>query len=472
MKSGDIMSEKEKNPRRWGILITTLVAGFTVILNNSLLNVALPVFMSIYDISVVQAQWLLTMFVLGMVISMPTAAYLSKKLGSKKIFIFALVFFACAALFGAFAWNYPMIIVARFFQGLAGGFIMPVALILVFSVFDKSERGFAMGIWGISIFSASAIGPTIAGVILNFGSWPILFLLNIPTSIICIFTAMHFLRAKTPETEKSSFDWIGFALISVGLISFIVGIERFSQSASYILPISLLSIGVICVWRFVIHELKIEEPLLNMRIFKNKVYSASLVILSCSTLSIMTILLLIPILFQEVMGESPLLSGLALFPTAVMVGVAMTIGGKILDRKGPLIPMLMGVILISIFAFSLSRTIDILPMWAIFTCLAFYGSGNGFINTPTITTAMNSLQDKNIRAGSSILNLFKQIIKAITVLVLSVFFEFRRGLHISQGYDISPAGMLAIKEAFLLVSCVLIVMIPLIIYISRRYVSN
>lgn len=466
------MSEQEKNKRRWGVLITTLVAGFTVILNNSLLSVALPVFMTIYEISVVQAQWLLTVFGIGMLISMSIAAYMSKKFGSKKVFIISLIFFGCAAIFGALAWNFPMIIVARFFQGLAGGMIMPISLILIFSVFDKSERGFAMGIWGISAMAAPAIGPTIAGIILNYSSWQLLFLINIPTSLICLITALRFLKRKTTETEKNSFDWTGFALITIGLICVLLSMERFSQSPIIIVPVILLIIGVICVWRFVLHELKIEEPLLNVRILMNKVYSSSLAIISCSVLGMFTIILMIPILFQEVMGESPLLTGLALFPNALMIGISMTIGGKILDRKGPLIPFMIGIILISTMAFIMSRTIDIMPLWAIFVLLAVYGAGNGLINTPATTTAMNSLQDKNIRAGASILNMLKQVIKAVAVVFLSVFFEFRRGIYISQDYTISSAGMMAIKEAFLLLSCLLILTIPLIIYISRRYVTN
>src|SRR5690625_1627243 len=154
-------SARSLNFTKWGVLFTTQVATFTVILNNSLLNVAIPYFMPLYELSAVQAQWIITGYALGMLITMTIAAYLGRKLGFKTVYAIGLIIFVSMSVFGAMAWDFPIIILARILQGLGGGLIMPLSIMLIFKYFEKEERGLAMGIWGISSMVAPAIGPTI-----------------------------------------------------------------------------------------------------------------------------------------------------------------------------------------------------------------------------------------------------------------------------------------------------------------------
>lgn len=471
MKLGETMPMKQRlSAAKWGILLLTLVSAFTVILNNSLLNVALPYFMEYYGLSAVKAQWIITVFSLGMLLTMTTTTYVSKKYGYKLVYAFGLSIFLLSSILGALSINFEMIIFARIFQGLGGGLLMPLSMILIFKHFNKRERGFATGIWGISAMVAPAIGPTVGGAILTFSSWQMLFLLNVPMTVLCLFITFYSIRTKAErEKEVERFDWVGFILLSSGLIILLLAIEQLLYPAHKLAPYMLFLLAGLCIWRFIAHSFKRDIPILNVKIFKNRIFSMCLAVIACSTMAMFAVVLIVPLLIQEVMGESPLLAGLIVLPHAIFVGLSMTIGGRLLDKRGPIIPLFTGISLLISVSFILSFTLSNLPLWVFLICLVFFGMGNGLINTPTVTTALNSLKDKNVSEGSSIISSFRQIIKVTSIVVISFIFEFRRGVYMLNSSDQYTSGLLAIKDCFTAVCIVFVLVIPCIMYISKKY---
>ncbi|GAK10069.1 LOW QUALITY PROTEIN: membrane component of multidrug resistance system [Geomicrobium sp. JCM 19038] len=459
------MSDPQKS--KWGVLSATLFAGFTVVLNNSLMNVALPYFMGFYALTAVAGQWIITAFALGMALIMPVSTYLAKRFGSKAIFLTGTIIFLFSSLAGAFSWDFASMIAFRLVQGIGGGLIMPIAMIMIFQKFPKGERGFAMGVWGVAVMIAPTIGPTIGGLLLEFFSWHMLFLMNIPTAFISLLLAIKFLQ-EDAQKERRQFDWLGFLFVTGGILGTLIGIDALQTNAGVYVYLLIFS-GIVLLGLFVVHELRTSEPLLDISILKNTVFSASLLILINSVTAMFSVLLLIPILIQEVYGQSALYAGLLLFPQALAWGSSMTIGGRLLDRKGPYPVIMIGVITITVVTFILAFSINTTSVALLITLLVIHGIANGFINTPVTTAGLNALPAEHVSAGSVFNNVARQMMKVISVVLLSILYESRRNSHLVTTSDELQSGLVAIQEVYIIVAICLAISIPIVFYLRKDW---
>jgi EmrB/QacA subfamily drug resistance transporter len=452
--------------KKWGVLLTTQIGAFTVILNNTLMNVAMPFFMSHFKISAVEAQWVVTIFALGMALTMPLTGFLGNRIGQNKIFIFALLLFLAASLLGAFSGTMAHIILFRFLQGISGGLVLTLSVILIFKHFEKKERGLIMGFWGVSNMIASAIGPTFGGIILSLSEWNVLFLVNVPLGFIALVFALFFLKNKE-KLVKVPFDKWGFILVYISIVTLIYGVEQIHHQAKPYITLLLFVIGGVSLYLFVKHELRTTNPLLNLRIFRNKIYTISLLLVCCSTVSFFSVVILIPLWIQEVMQESPLTTGLVLFSPAIAMGIAMIAGGRVLDRKGPFIVLLSGVLMLIIFTLVLITLIGKVSLLLIALLLFLYGIGTGLLNAPSVTTALNSLRSSNINDGSAVINTCRQFMKLLSVVIISIIFEWRRGVYVTS-MPIDEAGILAVRQSFGVILVILILILPVILYVRKQ----
>ena len=192
------MSKEASTTNKWLVIISVLFGTFTVILNNSMLNPVLPDFMYIFDSDAVGVSWILTIFMLSMGMTMPLTGYLGDRFGKKKVYIAGLLLFMTGSTLGALSQTLSMVIIARAVQGIAGGLMMPNAMALIFQAFPRNERGFAVGVYGISVMIAPAIGPTIGGIIAENFSWYFLFLFNIPFGLLSLTLSSKYLK-PTPS---------------------------------------------------------------------------------------------------------------------------------------------------------------------------------------------------------------------------------------------------------------------------------
>ncbi|SDJ11582.1 MDR family MFS transporter [Natribacillus halophilus] len=456
-----------KKANKWGVLVATLLGGFMVILNNSLMNVALPYFMQLFDITAVEGQWIVTAFALGMAIVMPLTSYLSKRVGRKKIFLLGTLIFFVGSLAGPFSWDFTSMIFFRLLQGFGGGLIMPLTMMLIFKHFPKNERGLALGIWGIAAMVAPTIGPTLGGVLLEFFSWDMLFYINLPTAVVAAGAGLYFLE-KDGEPMMLRFDWIGFLFISFGLVAAMIGIDLLQAYPGELWVYGLIAAGVSALVLFIWQELRSDEPLLNIRILRNTVFSGSLIVICFSVMAMFSVLLLVPILIQDIYGYSPLFAGLLLFPQALSMGIAMTIGGRVLDKKGPYIVIMTGVVTTTLSTFAIGFSIGEVGVVMLTTFLVFQGIGNGMINTPASTAGLNALKEEHVPAGSAFNNVSRQLMKVICIVFISIFFEYRRGTHLSTN-EWAAAGEQAVQESYLLVAVFLLASIPLVYYLRKRW---
>jgi len=456
--------------KKWGIFITTLIASITVIMNNSLQEVAVPLYIEIFQIPTLNAQWIVSLFSLTFLISLTIAPYLAKKFGYRNVFFFGLILLTTGAIIGGFAPAFNVMLLARVFQGAGGGLIMPICLVILREGFGHEQQGFAMGLWSFSGMIAQAFGPTIGGIILENSSWNYLFFANIPVVIFCLIATIVFVKGNIGKIDGAiTFDWIGFILISVGLVSLVFAIEQIQKANNVLIPAALFIVAVICLTTFVFHSLRAKEPIINIRIMKNSLFTASLIITICCAFTMTSLVFIIPLLMQQVLNVGPTLSGLAALPHAVMVGVFGIVGGKLLDRYGaksavyPGLFILLGVSLF--FYFSLNS----IPIWAIIVCIVLIGIGNGMLSTTTVATALSNLKQDQLGEGSSMVNISKHLGKVIIVVVVAFILDSRRTQYLAENYETSAAIVASIQDVYLFLAGFLVLMIPVVWLICKKY---
>ena len=461
---------KSKDLQKWGVLLTTLIASVTVIMNASLQNVAVPQYIETFQITTIKAQWIISLFSLSMLIALTVAPYFAKKYGYRNIFFGGIAFLTAGAFIGGFAPTFEVMLIARTFQGLGGGLITPICLVLLREYFGIEKQGFAMGLWSFSNMLAPAIGPTVGGLILENSSWNYLFFANIPAIIFCIIATIIFLRGSGGKsTEKNVFDWLGFILISVGLITLVLAIEQLQEPTQPYMSYLLFSVAAVCLTWFVFHSLYGKQPLLNVRILKNSLFTSSLIIVICCAFTMTSLTFIVPILMQQVLEVGPTISGMATLPHALMVGIFGIIGGKILDKYGAKSAVYPGLIVLLGVSYFFFFALDVLPIWGIIVCIGLIGVGNGMLSTTTVATALSKVNQTQLREGASMINISKHIGKVIIIVIVAFIVDGRKIHYLAENYGANQAGMAAIQDVYLFLGGFLTLMLPVVWLICKKY---
>lgn len=456
--------------KKWGILLTTLIASVTVIMNATLQNVALPHYIKNFEITTVKAQWVISIFSLCFLITMTVTPYFTKRYGYRKVFLAGLIALTIGSLSGGLASDFQFMLIARVFQGIGGGLITPLCLSLLRENFGIEQQGLAMGLWSFSNMIAPAIGPTIGGLILEYASWNYLFFSNIPAIIICTITIFIFIEGQKEKPKVNpSFDWLGFGLISVGLITLVLAIEQIQEPVTVYSMYVLFAVAAICIGFFVYHSLYGKQPLLNVRIMRNGLFTTSIIIVATCAFTMTSISILVPFLMQQGLSVSPTLSGMATLPHAVMLGIFGIVAGKLLDKYSAGAALIPGVIVLISVATIFYFNLDSLSVMTIIILLGVYGIGNGMLSTTAVATALSSVNEIEAREGASMINIVKQIGKVIIVVVFSLIYDSRKLHYISQDFSESQAGIGAIQDFFICVAVYLVCILPVIWLIAKKH---
>jgi len=271
----------ENNPAApgsfWLPLFTVVLGAFAAILNNSSVNVAIPKLMTIFGVDTDKIQWVVTTYMLTSGVVIPVTGFLGDYLGSKRLYIIALSVFTLGSLLCSLAWSLNIMIIARIIQGIGGGVIMPVSMAIIYKIVPRDKIGTALGVWGIAAMAAPAIGPTLGGYVIDHLSWHFVFSLNIPVGILGILLAVFLLPSEKPHLERK-FDFWGFVLVIGGCFAFLLALSQGHKegwTSQYI--VNLLLGGFFALILFVFVELEQDNPILDIRILKNKIFSLSVV---------------------------------------------------------------------------------------------------------------------------------------------------------------------------------------------------
>lgn len=450
-----------KMDSKWLVVVAVLLGTFTVILNNSMLNPTLPNFMKLFDADAVTVSWLLTIYMVSTGMTMPLTGYLGDRFGKKRIYLLGLFIFMLGSIGGALAPTLEFIIFFRAIQGMAGGLMMPIAMALIFQAFPKNERGLAVGIYGVAAMVAPAIGPTVGGIVIEFFHWPFLFIFNIPFALLGLFFSYKFLQ-PTEQDKTIKFDFIGFVFITIGIGSILYALGQASTLALLfsVKSVVLIVIGLIFIGVFIWYELRQEQPLLDLTIFKVPTYVVSIAVTSVSSIALFSGIFLIPLLLQHVYHLGEIETGLLFLPAALVSGLFMSIGGRILDKKGPRAVIPLGLLILATFTIMLGFNSMTTSFFTILILNSLRSAGLGMSNMPATTAGMNSIPDDKVAQGSAMNNIIRQMASSFSIVLFSIYYEVRKAHLFAGEMAMEDAALQTLNESFIIAGIIILIVFP------------
>ncbi len=417
---------------KWLALAVIIIGTFMAILDSSIVNIAIPKMMAVFNASTDQIEWVLTAYMLTMAAVLPLTGLLGERFGLKRVYIFALVVFTIGSFLCGISWNLPSIITARIIQAIGGGMIMPISMTLIYRIVPRKKIGIAMGFWGIAGMAAPAIGPTLGGYLIEYADWRLIFNVNIPIGILAIACACVLLDAFK-EKKAHKLDYLSSLLICTGLVTLLLALNNGNNEgwrSPYI--ISLFTISALSLISFVVYELNNREPLLELRILKNYKFSLSLSLQAISSIALFGGIFLIPIYLQNMRGLTAIQTGLLMLPSSLATAISMPVSGKIFDKYGAKATTFVGMTFLTITSYLLSQITMNNSLNYIMIILIFRGFGIGLSMMPVTTMGMQDIENHQIGKASALSGTIRQIAGALGIALFSTILNHQQSLHTAR----------------------------------------
>ncbi|MDN8549237.1 MDR family MFS transporter [Microbacterium sp. NM3R9] len=439
---------------RTGPVIALLVASaFVVILNETIMGVALPRLMVDLNITAATAQWLTTGFLLTMAIVIPLTGYLLARFPLRRIYFTAMSLFTLGTLIAALAPGFEMLLAGRVVQASGTAIMMPLLMTTVLNVVDPSRRGRMMGVISIVIAVAPAIGPTVSGLILSVLDWRWMFWLVLPIAVLALSLGAVWVRNVT-QTREARFDIGSVVLSALGFGGLIFGLSSIGESASGHAPIPVwipLIVGALSLAAFVVRQLALQKSdaaLLDLRTFRSRAFSLAVVLVVVVMSALFGSLILLPLYLQQVLGLDTLTVGLMLLPGGVLMGVIAPIVGALFDRFGPTPLVIPGMIVAAgalwgMTTFGTETSIA----WIIAVHMTL-NLGLGCVFTPLLTSALGSLPARLYSHGSATVSTLQQVAGAAGTALFITLMSVGAATAAAEGADAVAATATGVHTAF------------------------
>lgn len=435
--------DSEGHPYNRTFMVIALVFGaFTTTLSETLLNNALPAIMRSFNIVQSQVQWLSTGYLLVVGIMIPISAALINNFKTKRLFIVTMLLFLVGNIISFSADSFAILLFGRLVQAVSVGIMMPFVTNLMTLIFPPEKRGSAMGITGIIVALAPAIGPTLSGYIVDTFSWHLLFGILIPIAALSVVLGAFGVK-NVMKVSKNKVDLFSVITSTFGFGSLLYSFSNIGNTGSIDLVTTIsFVIGLILIVVFMHRQLKIKIPLLNLQVFKSSVYTITTIIGGISNIALLGVELILPLYMQNVRGDTALVAGLVMLPGAIMMGIMNPIAGRLFDQYGGKKMGLISLAVLTIttipFGFMTNRTSIIL----IAILYAFRMMAVSFIMMPMSTMGINALPFKLITHGNAITTMSRQIAAsmgtAILVSLINVVTNLKgNSANLQSGYHVA-----------------------------------
>lgn len=447
-------------PYKWIVAIVVIFGLFMTILDGTIVNIAIPRLQNAFGADLTSVQWVLTAYTLVQGVATPLTAFLSQRIGSKRLYLIALVGFTIGSALCGLSFNLGMLIFFRVLQGAMGAFMSPLAITLLYSEFPPNERGTALGALGVPILLAPAFGPTIGGYIVTYLGWQLIFYINLPIGIIGLILGIIYLR-ETRTNAHAPFDIPGFLCSAIGLSTLLYGMSDASTDGwGSTKVLAFLTIGVIMLALFVFVELRTAarggQPLLDLRVFVNGPFTTSSLASIIVTFALYGGLFIVPIYLQNLRGLSAFQAGLLLLPQAFASMVASVISGRLVDRIGVRAVVIPGLVILAValwlFTFiNVNTPYTTIQLWLILRSLAL-----GACFQPLSVSAFSEMGPRQLPQATAVSTTLRFVMSSFAVAVIATLVQAQTSIHYAhlaeQVTPSSPLGRLLPELQALFVS--------------------
>ncbi len=444
--------EMKKQPETHRYIVLFLVSLGTLMSTyvSSSVNLALPNIMQVFGFTIDSIVWVTLAYMIPYGTALPLLGKLGDLFGRKRMYLLGLSVFTVSTFLVGAAWSDTSLIIFRVLQGLGAGLIFPNAMAIVAVVFPAKERGQALGIWGALAAGGSACGPTIGGYIVEYLDWRLIFYSILPIAIAALFFSSLLLPESKVEGKKTSVDYGGSVLLILSLSAFLLALNKGTKegwSSPFI--VNLMAVFVLGMLLFLAVEYCVEHPLVDLKLFRSRVFTMSNIVGFISFLTLYGGLFILPFFLRNILGYTAIKAGLVMLPMTICMVLLAPLGGKLGDRFGSRLPAALGMMLITIalYAFSLmNKDIDGFPItWR----LILMGMGLAFTISPLSNGVMGSLPADKIGVGSGIFNLFKNIGGSVGVAVMGALLDQRQIFHRDVLRDYISVARQPLEDAYL-----------------------
>ncbi|HEY0573814.1 MAG TPA: DHA2 family efflux MFS transporter permease subunit [Pseudonocardia sp.] len=406
----------EQNTKGWIIPLAVLIVGmFMSVLDTSIVNVAIPRIQTELGASARDVEWVVTGYTLALGVIVPLSGWLGNRIGLTRLYTLCLLGFAGASALCGLAGNLNTLIVFRILQAIPGGVLPVITMTILYQIVPREQIGSAMGVYGLGVVFAPAVGPTLGGYLVEYTNWRLIFYINVPVGILGAIAAFIIFPRIRP-TSWPKFDLWGFLAIGYGLFALLLATSKGQDwgwtgyRVLILLVSSALSLAV-----FVVIELEVDKPLLDVRAFLYWPFTNSLLLIAVITTGLFTTLYYIPQFLQVNQGLQPFNAGLVLMPSALVMVVLMPIAGRLYDRFGPRWPAVIGLLFMTYGSLLLTQVTTDTPREDIILWTAVRNIGTGLAMMPIMTAGVAALPHAMVSAGSALNNVTQRVTSSLAV---------------------------------------------------------
>ncbi len=439
-------------PRDRSVITVLLIAAFVVILNETALNVALTSVMADLQVDERSVQWLTTSFMLTMAVVIPVTGWLLERIPTRAAFVLAMSLFTSGTLVCALAGTFPLVLAGRIVQAGGTAIMMPLLMTTIMQVVPPAHRGAVMGNISLVISVAPALGPTLAGLVLQFASWRGVFGIMVPIGLaMLIIGALRITNVNEPV--RVPLDVLSIPLTVLGFGGLVYGLSLIGDASAPPAEVgSAFAVGVIALAAFLWRQIRLarhDRALLDLRAFNHGSFSISVIVMSLAMMALFGTIIMLPLLLQQALHLPALIVGLMLLPGGVLMGLLGPVVGRLYDRVGPRPLMLPASIVVAGVFWLLSGIHPDTPWWFILGCHMAMSACFAFMFTPLFTIALGSLPRQLYTHGSAIVGTVQQLAGALGTAVFVTVFAAQSDAHKATGASVEESLLYGSHLAFL-----------------------